>query len=273
VTFAEESTAWPMVSRPTSVGGLGFGFKWNMGWMHDTLKFMSRDPIHRGFHLNELSFSLLYAYHENFVLPYSHDEVVHGKGSMLGKMPGDDWQKFAGLRALLGYMYGHPGKKLLFMGIEIGQWAEWNALRSLDWHLLEHHPHEGMQRWVRDLNHFYTAHPALYARDETHDGFEWIDCSDTANAVVSFVRRAPGAPDVLFVTNLTPVPRHDYRVGAPSEGRWRVALNSDAAAYGGSEYPAGVAAVVEAIPRHGRAQSFTLTVPPLATLVLVREGT
>ncbi|MPZ97807.1 MAG: 1,4-alpha-glucan branching protein GlgB [Dehalococcoidia bacterium] len=270
MTFAEESTAWPMVSRPTSMGGLGFGLKWNMGWMHDTLRFMTRDPIHRGHHLNDLSFGLLYAYHENFVLPYSHDEVVHLKRSMVAKMPGDEWQQFANLRALYGYMYGHPGKKLLFMGSDFGQRAEWNALASLDWHELQRVPPRGLQHWVQDLNRFYTEQPALYEQDYTPEGFEWIDCSDVDNVVVSFVRKAiEVGREVLVVSNFTPVPREHYRIGAPGAGRWHVALNSDATVYGGSGYSTPTEYKAEPQPQHGRTHSLSLTLPPLATLVLV----
>jgi 1,4-alpha-glucan branching enzyme len=267
--IAEESTAWPMVSRPVSGGGLGFGFKWNMGWMHDTLQFMAREPIHRRHHLNDLTFGLLYAYNENFVLPYSHDEVVHGKSSLLGKMPGDDWQRFANLRTLLGYMYGHPGKKLLFMGAELGQWSEWRFEHSLDWHLLQWGPHQGIQRWVRDLNHLVREEPALHEVDFEPGGFEWIDCSDTDNTVVSFVRhdRARKRP-LLIVCNFTPVPRDDYRIGAPVATSWTVALNSDAGRYGGSGYPVPTAFAGEHVPTHGRNDSVRLALPPLSTLVL-----
>ncbi|MEX2446079.1 MAG: 1,4-alpha-glucan branching protein GlgB [Dehalococcoidia bacterium] len=270
MTIAEESTAWPMVSRPTSMGGLGFGYKWNMGWMHDSLRFMGEDPVHRQYHMHHVTFSMLYAYQENFVLPYSHDEVVHGKGSMPNKMPGDDWQKFANLRALYGYMYGHPGKKLLFMGLDFGQWAEWNALSSLEWHLLQHPPHRGLQRWVQRLNALYARSPALYERDYDDSGFEWIDATDAANAVISFVRHgADGQSDVLVVCNLTPVPRQRYRLGVPSGGRWSVALNSDDGQYGGSGYPAPAAYRAQAQPIHGRDHSIEVTLPPLATLFLV----
>ena len=269
MTIAEESTAWPMVSRPTEYGGLGFGFKWNMGWMHDTLRFMARDPIYRGYELNDLSFGLLYAFHENFVLPYSHDEVVHGKGSMIGKMPGDDWQKFANLRALYGFMYGHPGKKLLFMGAEFGQWAEWSYAHSIEWHLLEYAPHRGLQQWVRDLNALYRAHPALYEVDFGPEGFEWIDASDNANAVISWVRYDAARDErMIFVCNFTPVPREAYRIGAPCDGPWQVLLNSDDTAYGGSGYALPRSVEAEAITAHGREHSLELTLPPLGVLVL-----
>ncbi len=273
VTMAEESTAWPMVSRPTSVGGLGFGYKWNMGWMHDTLRFMQRDPVHRGHHMDDLTFSLLYAYTENFVLPFSHDEVVHLKGSMPGKMPGDHWQRFANLRALYGYMYGHPGKKLLFMGTDFGQWAEWNAVASLDWHLLDYPNHRGLQRWVRDLNAAYREHATLYEQDTTPEGFEWVDASDHANVVLSFARHGRGeAPDVAVVCNFTPLTHQGYRIGAPRAGRWRLLLNSDAAEYGGSGFPVPDTLSTESIPAHGREQSLALSLPPLATLFMVHES-
>jgi 1,4-alpha-glucan branching enzyme len=234
---------------------------------------MQRDPIHRGHHLNELTFGLLYAFTENFVLPFSHDEVVHLKGSMIQKMPGDDWQKFANLRALYGYMYGHPGKQLMFMGSEFGQWSEWNALTSLDWHLLQYAPHQGLQRWVRELNTFYQAHSALWQQDFQPEGFEWIDASDTANVVISFVRHGRNADDlVLVITNLTPVPREGYRIGVPAAGRWVVGLNSDASEFGGSGYPSPNDYEARETPAHGRAQSIDLTIPPLCTLMLVPEA-
>jgi 1,4-alpha-glucan branching enzyme len=266
-TIAEESTAWPMVSRPTYNGGLGFGMKWDMGWMHDTLSYMSLDPVHRKYHHNKLTFRGLYMFTENFCLPLSHDEVVHGKGSLLGKMPGDDWQKFAGLRLLLGYMYSQPGKKLLFMGGEIGQWNEWSHDGSLDWHLLQHDPHRGIQNWVRDLNGVYRSEPALHRYDFLPRGFEWIDCSDPESSVVSLLRRGdPGHPDVVIVGNFTPVPRLNYRIGVPSPGCWKEVLNSDSQLYGGSGIGnmGGVEAAAE--PFHGKPCSLTLTLPPLAVL-------
>ncbi len=268
--IAEESTSWPMVSRPTYAGGLGFSHKWNMGWMHDTLSFMSRDPLFRGHHLGELTFSLVYAYHERFVLPYSHDEVVHLKGSMLTKMPGDEWHQFANLRTLYGYMYGHPGRKLLFMGSEFAQRAEWNAVRSLDWNLLEDPAHRGVQRWVRDLNHFYREEPALHARDDDADGFEWIDFADTDNVVVSFVRHAPDSPDVVFICNFTSVPREGYRVGVPGSGEWELVLNSDGREYGGTGYPTAPRIVAQDVTWHGRDRSVVVDIPPLCTLALRR---
>jgi 1,4-alpha-glucan branching enzyme len=267
--IAEESTAWPMVSRPPYLGGLGFDLKWNMGWMHDTLEYMSKDPIYRRYYQNKLTFSLVYAFSENFILPLSHDEVVYGKGSMLAKMPGDDWQKFANLRLLYGYMWGHPGKKLLFMGDDFGQWNEWNHDHSLDWHSLDYPLHSGLRRWVRDLNTFYRGQPSLYEVDFEPSGFEWVDCGDSEGSVISFLRRAKNPADVnLFICNFTPVPRHNYRVGAPVNGYWREALNSDAPLYGGSGQ--GNSGGVEAVPLplHGRPYSLNLTIPPLGVLVL-----
>ena len=267
-TIAEESTAWPMVSRPTYVGGLGFGLKWNMGWMHDTLFYMSREPVYRKYHHDQLTFSIWYAFNENFVLPLSHDEVVHGKGSLIGKMPGDDWQKFANLRALFGYMWTHPGKKLLFMGGEFGQWREWNHDVSLDWHLLEHAPHQGLLRWMQDLNRVYRNEPALYERDFSNDGFEWVDLHDWEASVVSYLRFAADRREcVLVVCNFTPVPRANYRVGVPHGGWWRELLNSDAPLYGGSGQ--GNLGGIEAAPTgaHGRLHSLNLQLPPLSVLV------
>jgi len=268
-TIAEESTAWPMVSRPTWLGGLGFGMKWNMGWMHDTLKYASQDPIHRRWHHEQLTFSLWYAFGENYVLPLSHDEVVHGKGSLLGKMPGDDWQRFANLRALFGLMWGHPGKKLLFMGGEFGQRSEWAHDRGLDWGALDDPRHEGVRRWVRDLNRYYRSQPALHQVDFAAEGFEWVDARDADASVLSFLRRpAAGGRAVLVVCNLTPVVREGYRIGATRAGFWREALNSDATDYGGSGVGncGGVQALQD--PAHGRACSLRLVLPPLAVLVL-----
>ena len=272
-TIAEESTAWPMVSRPTYLGGLGFGLKWNMGWMHDTLKYFSLDTIYRKYHHDQLTFSIWYAFHENFILPFSHDEVVHGKGSLLGKMPGDDWQKFANLRLLFGYQYSHPGKKLLFMGGEFGQWREWNHDQSLDWHLLGNAPHQGIQRWLQDLNHFYRSEPALYARDFENNGFEWVDLHDWEHSIISFFRKGEKPEDlVLVVCNFTPVPHTDYRVGVPHGGFWREVLNSDAVIYGGSGQ--GNVGGIEAapIPAHGRYYSLSLTLPPLGALYFKAPG-
>ena len=252
-TFAEESTAWPMVSRPTYVGGLGFGFKWDMGWMHDMLEYMAQDPVFRKYRHSNITFRMLYAFYENFVLPLSHDEVVHGKGSLLGKMPGGDWEKFANLRLLLGYMYGQCGKKLLFMGGEFGQWNEWYHEASLDWHLLQYSPHAGVQRWVRDLNHLYRSESALYEQDHDPAGFEWIDCGDAAQSLVSFIRKGKTTGDiVLAVCNFTPVPRMGHLTGVPRGGYWKELLNSDAREYGGSGL--GNAGGQEAMPwqAHGR---------------------
>jgi 1,4-alpha-glucan branching enzyme len=272
-TFAEESTAWPMVSRPTTMGGLGFGLKWDMGWMHDALKYMAEDPVHRKYHHNLLTFRLLYAFHENFVLPLSHDEVVHGKGSLLERMPGDDWQKFANLRLLLGYMMAQPGKKLLFMGGEFGQRREWNHDESLDWHLLQLPGHQGVERWVRDLNCVYREVPSLHQRDHSPDGFAWIDCNDADASIVSFARAGDeGVPDVLVVCNFTPVPRLDYRVGAPLSGHWREELNSDTKAYGGSGVGNQGDLLTDPVPFHGHVQSLRLSIPPLGMLLLRHHG-
>ena len=271
--IAEESTAWPMVSRPLYVGGLGFGMKWNMGWMHDTLYYFTRDPLYRSYHHDQLTFGIWYAFAENFLLPLSHDEVTYGKGSLLQKMPGDAWQKMANLRALLGYMYGHPGKKLVFMGAEIAQWNEWYHEQSLDWHLLEQESHRGMQHWVRDLNHLYRSEPALHCLDFSQDGFEWIDVHDWPNSVISFVRKDRDSDDtVLVVCNFTPVPRLNYIVGVPHGGYWKELANSDATIYGGSGL--GNLGGVEAAPvgAHGRYHSLYLTLPPLAVVFFKRSG-
>lgn len=268
-TIAEESTAWPMVTRPTYVGGLGFGMKWNMGWMHDTLAYFANDPLYRKYHHERLTFSLFYAFDENFMLSLSHDEVVHGKGSLINKMPGDDWQSFANLRALFGYMYGHPGKKLLFMGDEFGQWREWNHDRELDWELLERPAHRGLRHWLGDLNHFYRSQPALFEQDFVAAGFEWVDHQDVEESTLSFLRKARNPDDsVLVVCNLTPVPRENYRLGVPRGGWWREMLNSDAVTYGGSGR--GNRGGVEATPvgAHGQHHSLVLELPPLAVLFL-----
>ncbi len=267
-TIAEESTAWPMVSRPTYLGGLGFGLKWNMGWMHDTLAYFRQDPIHRKYHHSRLTFSIWYAFTENFVLPLSHDEVVHGKGALIGKMPGDEWQQFASLRLLYGYMWAHPGKKLLFMGGEIGQRREWQHEESLEWHVLAFPLHAGVQRWVRDLNRLYRATPALHDQDFSAAGFEWIDCDDADVSVIAFLRRSAAGAVALVVCNFTPVPRSAYRVGVPQAGRWAERLNSDAADYGGSGQGNLGALNTEAIGAHGQPQSLALRLPPLAALVL-----
>jgi 1,4-alpha-glucan branching enzyme len=265
ITIAEESTSFPKVSAPVHEGGLGFGFKWNMGWMHDTLAYMAREPIHRKHHHNELTFGLLYAFSENFVLPLSHDEVVHGKGSLIAKMPGDGWQKFANLRSYYGFMWGYPGKKLLFMGQEFAQGREWSEARSLDWHQLETPAHRGVQALVRDLNHLYRAKPALHARDCEGEGFEWMIADDAANSVYAWVRKAPGANPVAVVSNFTPVPREGYRLPLPAAGRWREILNTDAGLYGGSGM--GNLGGVEAQAEGGRAVA-SVTLPPLATIWL-----
>ncbi len=271
-TIAEESTAWPQVSRPTSGGGLGFGFKWNMGWMNDTLDYMRRDPIHRFYHHNQMSFGLTYAFSENFVLPLSHDEVVHGKGSLIGKMPGDDWQKFANLRAYFAFMWCHPGKKLLFMGGEFAQWAEWNHDRSLDWHLVSEPRHRGMQILVRDLNHLYRSLPALHRYDAEWRGFSWLEVDNAAESMFAFARW--GEEDdkpVLVLCNFTPVPRTARRIGLPRPGRWREAINTDAYDYGGSGQGNGGAIESEPVPSHGFGQSALVDLPPLSVLVLTLE--
>jgi 1,4-alpha-glucan branching enzyme len=271
-TVAEESTSWPMVSRPTYTGGLGFGLKWDMGWMHDTLAYMAADPVYRKFQHRNLTFRMLYAFTENFLLPLSHDEVVHGKGSLLGKMAGDDWQRFANLRLLLAYQMAQPGKKLLFMGGEFGQWREWSHDRSLDWHLLELPSHQGVERWMRDLNRLYREEKAMHERDAEPAGFEWVDANDSDNSVASFLRRGSDPGDVILaVFNFTPVPRRNYRVGVPSGGSWRELLNSDAREFGGSGQ--GNMGGVEAapLPSHGRPHSLMLTLPPLAAVFLRPE--
>jgi len=271
-TIAEESTAWPMVSRPAYVGGLGFGMKWNMGWMHDTLDYLSKDPIHRKYHHEQLTFSIWYAFYENFVLSLSHDEVTHGKGSLLSKMPGDDWQKFANLRLLFGYMYAHPGKKLLFMGSEFGQRREWNHDRVLDWDLLEYVPHRGVQNWIRELNRVYCEEPALHAMDFEEGGFEWVDLGNWEESVITFLRKTKNSADSILVAgNFTPVPRNNYRIGVPARGYWRELLNSDAQDYGGSGY--GNLGGVEAskAPSHGRRYSIIVTLPPLSVVFFKRK--
>lgn len=269
LTIAEESTAWPMVSRPTYLGGLGFSMKWNMGWMHDTLEYFSKDPIFRKYHTNNLTFSLLYAFTENFILPFSHDEVVYGKRSMLDKMPGDIWQKFANLRALYGYMFGHPGKKLLFMGSEFGQWREWNFDDSLDWHLLEYNSHKGLQRFLIDLNKIYRSEHALYELDFDWHGFEWIDFHDSENSIISFIRKAKNPDDFLvFVFNLTPVPRFNYRIGVPRGGFYKEILNSDSKYYWGSNLGNSGGVWAEKISAHERPFSLNLILPPLSVLIL-----
>ena len=273
MTIAEESTSWPGVSRPVYAGGLGFGFKWNMGWMHDTLEFMSQDPVHRRWHYDRMTFGLLYAFSENFILPLSHDEVVHGKKSIVSKMPGDEWQRFANVRAYYGFMWGHPGKKLLFMGSEFGQTEEWNFDRSLDWHLLQYEIHKGVRDLIRDLNGVYRTRPALYARDCEPEGFRWVVADDHANSVLAWLRFGePGDAPVLVVSNFTPVPRHSYRVGLPIAGRWTEIVNTDAGRYGGSNL--GNMGSVTAKPdgSHGLPASADLVLPPLATLYFEYAG-
>jgi len=270
--IAEESTSWPQVSRPIYLGGLGFGLKWNMGWMHDVLNFMSQDPVYRNYHHNEITFSLVYAFAENFVLPFSHDEVVYGKGSMIRKMPGDDWQKFANLRLLYGFMFGHPGKKLLFMGDEFGQWSEWNHDASLEWNLLEHPSHAGLKRWVRDLNTLYRGEPLLHTMDFNSAGFEWVDCKDFQRSIISFLRRGQNQNDqLLFVCNFTPVVRQNYRVGVPLEGYWKEILNSDAPLYGGSGQGNFGGLSTVPLPIHGRPFSLNMTLPPLGIVIFRPE--
>ena len=269
-TIAEESTAWPMVSRPIFLGGLGFGMKWDMGWMHDTLEYMSNDPIHRSYHHHELTFRAVYAFTENFMLPLSHDEVVHGKGSLLGKMPGDEWQKFANLRLLFTQMWTQPGKKLLFMGGELAQATEWAHEGQVDWSLGEREPNRGISRLVGDLNRVYRDYPALHETDCKPEGFEWAVVNDSANSVVAYFRRASDGETLLVIHNLTPVPRNDYRVGVPGPGKWVEIINSDSEVYGGSGQGnfGGVDTGPLSVPHHGRPESIDLTLPPLATLVL-----
>jgi len=268
-TFAEESTAYPMVSRPTHLGGLGFGLKWDMGWMHDTLQYFQQDPIHRQYHHNKLTFRMLYSFHENFVLPLSHDEVVHGKGSLIGKMPGDEWQRFANLRLLFAYMFAQPGKKLLFMGSEFGQVSEWSHDRSLDWNVLEYAVHRGMMMWIEHLNHMYQNEPALHWFDNDPQGFEWVDCNDAPASIVSLLRKGKAPEDTILVAcNFTPVPRLGYLVGVPHGGYWHELLNSDGRDYGGSGIGnmGGTHAMAERV--HGRPYSLRLTLPPLGALFL-----
>ena len=272
-TIAEESTSWPMVSRPNYVGGLGFGLKWDMGWMHDTLEYMSQDPIYRRYHHNRLTFRMIYAFHENFVLPLSHDEVVYGKRSLIGKMPGDDWQKFANLRALFGYMYAQPGKKLLFMGGEFGQWREWAHDGSLDWDLLGYPLHAGLQRWVQDLNRLYRSEPALHEMDCDPAGFEWIDCDDADSSTVTLIRKGKSSSTIILVAcNFTPVPRYSYRLGSPRSGSWQEILNSDAGEYGGSNMGNLGGLETVPVPLHGRPYSLTITLPPLSVSFFKNQG-
>ena len=271
-TAAEESTAWPMVSRPVYVGGLGFGFKWNMGWMHDTLRYMSKDPIHRKYHHNDMTFGLLYAFHETFILPLSHDEVVHGKGSLLGRMPGDRWQRFANLRAYFAFMWTHPGKKLLFMGGEFGQEHEWNHDSGLDWHSLADPFHAGVRALMRDLNRLYRATPALYRLDCEPQGFSWIDAANGAESILSYLRRGREEHELaVIVCNFTPVPRHDYRIGVPRPGHYRERINTDASIYGGSGVGNAGGLDAEPHPMHGHACSLRLNLPPLGVLIFTLE--
>ena len=269
ITVAEESTAWPGVSRPTSSGGLGFHYKWNMGWMHDTLTYFAKEPVHRRWHHNTLTFSLIYAFSENFVLPLSHDEVVHGKGSLLGKMPGDRWQQFANLRLLYSYMWLHPGKKLLFMGCEFAQVREWSHDGALDWHLLDDPAHRGVHALVRELNRLYRSRPALHALDCEAGGFEWIEANDSDHSVLAFMRRDGAGAALLIVCNFTPMPRHGYRVGMSEPGQWREVLNSDSRFYGGTDLGNGAAPIAtQPVGAHGRSHSLALTLPPLGALLL-----
>jgi 1,4-alpha-glucan branching enzyme len=274
ISAAEESTAWPGVSRPVYLGGLGFGFKWNMGWMHDTLDYFARDPIYRRFHHHQLTFSLMYAFSENFVLPLSHDEVVHGKGSLIDKMPGDRWQKMANLRSLYAYMWAHPGKKLLFMGGELAQWREWDAEGSIDWHLLEERDHQGVQSLVRDLNRLYRETPALWENDHDPSGFRWLEPNDASRNVLAFARIGSTEPDrqLVCVLNLSPVPQYAYRVGMPVCCTWREALNTDSTFYGGSGVGNLGAVEAEAIPWHDQPYSAELTLPPLGAVWLVPDA-
>jgi 1,4-alpha-glucan branching enzyme len=272
VTYAEESTAWPMVTRPVYAGGLGFGIKWNMGWMHDTLVYFSKDPIHRKFHQNDLTFSMMYAFTENFMLSLSHDEVVHGKGSLMSKMSGDDWQKFANLRLLLGYMFSHPGKKLLFMGDEFGQWKEWEHESSVSWDNLNYPVHQGIKKLTQDLNQLYRKEPALYEVDFDQRGFEWIDFNDHENSILSFIRRPENSNDVLLIVcNFTPVPRYGYRVGVPNKGFYKELINSDSQAYGGSGMGNFGGIETDDISMHFRPYSVNLTLPPLSVLIFKLE--
>ncbi len=269
LTIAEESTAWPMVSQPTYMGGLGFSLKWNMGWMHDTLSYMSKEPIYRKYHHNDMTFSLLYAFNENFVLPLSHDEVVHGKGSLINKMSGDEWQKFAGLRAYYGFMWGHPGKKLLFMGDEFAQWQEWNFDTGLEWAALNADSHQGMQQFIKYLNKTYQTESALHEDDFEWTGFAWVDANDSDNSVFSFVRNAKLSDEfIIVISNFTPIPRYNYRLGVPKPGFYSEILNSDSAHYWGSNIGNDGGCHTNDIPAHGRAQSLSLTLPPLATIML-----
>jgi 1,4-alpha-glucan branching enzyme len=271
MTIAEESTAWPGVSRPTFLGGLGFGFKWNMGWMHDFLVYMSREPVHRKYHQGDITFSLLYAFQEHFILVLSHDEVVHGKGAMLNKMPGDPWQKFANLRMFYAWMYSYPGKKLLFMGGEFGQWQEWNHDRSLDWHLLQFPMHDGLRRLVQHLNYLYKNEPALWQFDDSYEGFEWIDFHDAESSIVAYYRKAQDGPNLIFAVNATPVPRHAYRIGAAGEGWYEEILNTDAETYGGSNVGNFGGVHADAIAWQGQSHSISINLPPLGVVAFKKH--
>lgn len=267
--IAEESTAWGMVSRPTHAGGLGFGYKWDMGWMHDTLNYLRREPIFRNYHHNQLTFRMLYAFTENFVLPLSHDEVVHGKGSLLSKMPGDDWQKFANNRLLFGYQYAQPGKKLLFMGGEFGQWQEWSHEHSLEWHLTQYDAHQGIQRWVQTLNRLYRTEFALHTHDTENHGFAWIDCDNSGQSIISFLRYSPNRQEIiLIIANFTPTTYHQYQIGVPHGGEWREIANSDAAVFGGSGQVNQKKLLASNHHQHHRSHSLTLTIPPLGIIFL-----
>jgi 1,4-alpha-glucan branching enzyme len=274
LTVAEESTAWPQVTRPPYIGGLGFSLKWNMGWMHDTLHYFERDPVYRKHHQNDLTFAMLYHHNENFMLPLSHDEVVHGKGSLIGRMPGDEWQQFANLRALLGYQWLFPGKKLLFMGGEFGQRAEWDANGELHWGLLEQGPfHKGVHRFLQDLNRLYVTEPAVSESDYDLEGFSWMDCSDQQRSVLSFIRRTRGGKrQMLVILNLTPVVHHQYRIGLPGSGRWIEVLNSDSEVYGGSNQGNLGGRNAEEFPMHGSAWSAEFSLPPLSILAFLPEN-
>jgi 1,4-alpha-glucan branching enzyme len=273
ITLAEESTAFAGVSKPVYMGGLGFTMKWNMGWMHDMLDYFSKPPVHRKFHHHNITFSLLYAFHENFVLPISHDEVVHGKGSLLKKMPGDEWQRFANARAFLGYMYTHPGKKLLFMGSEIGQYEEWDYNSGVKWELLQFDLHRKLQRLSRELNELYRSQPALYEVDYHWSGFEWVDFHDVDNSIIAFLRRAQDPNDFLLVCcNFTPVPRQEYRFGVPADGFYEELMNTDAERFGGSNIGNRGTVVSEPVPAHGRDHSIPVTLPPLGVVVFKKRG-
>jgi 1,4-alpha-glucan branching enzyme len=270
--IAEESTAWPGVSRPTYLGGLGFGFKWNMGWMNDSLRYIGKDPIHRRYHQGDITFSMLYAFHEHFILVLSHDEVVHGKGSMMTKMPGDDWQKFANLRMFLAWMWAHPGKKLIFQGIEFGQWAEWNHEHSIDWHLTQHHPHAGVSRLVQHLNWLYQNEPALYELDDSYEGYEWIDFHDADNTVWSFMRKPKEGAILVFAVNATPVVRGGYRIGVNALGWYEEVLNTDAGNYGGSNVGNWGGKQAESIGWQGKPFSIQIDLPPLSVSAFKHLG-